>query len=167
MAVSQSDSSDLSSKEAVPDRPNRPVRRTTKRARWTKTLTPWLFISPFIIIFSVFTAFPLIFSAYLSFQEWNPVAGLSSMQYVGLENYRAAMDDPWMWKSLYNTAWLAIVSGIPQHLIAIPIAYLLVTAVRGGVSPESMASGNIEMAHLFLVPGLDRGCYAHSLAYLL
>jgi len=68
---------------------------------------------------------------YLSFQEWNPVAGLSGMKFVGWYNYEQALTDPWMWKSLKNTAWLAIATGIPQHLIAIPVAYLLVMAVKG------------------------------------
>ena len=85
------------------------------------------------MLFGVFTAFPLLFSVFLSLQEWNPVAGLSSMKFVGLANYVQAVDDPWLWKSLYNTLWLAIASGLPQHLLAIPVAYLLVTAVRGGL----------------------------------
>ena len=44
-----------------------------------KILTPWLFVSPFVITFVLFTAFPLGFSIYLSFQEWNPVAGLDAL----------------------------------------------------------------------------------------
>ena len=111
----------------------RPVRRVSARRRWTRKLAPWLFISPYIVIFCVFTAFPLFFSVYLSFQEWNPVAGLSNMNFVGLKNYETALDDPWMWKSLYNTVWLAVASGLPQHLIAIPVAYLLVNAIRGSL----------------------------------
>ncbi|MDD7909279.1 sugar ABC transporter permease [Pseudovibrio exalbescens] len=108
-----------------------PARRRSTLRIWKKRLMPWLFISPFIILFMVFTLFPLLFSIYLSFQEWNPVAGLSSMEYVGLYNYQLALTDPWLWKSLYNTVWLAVVSGIPQHLLAIPVAYMLVSAVRG------------------------------------
>ncbi|MEP5153741.1 sugar ABC transporter permease [Planktotalea sp.] len=103
-----------------------------RRRQWIKKLTPWLFISPYLILFVVFTAFPLGWSVYLSFQEWNPVAGLSSMEYVGLKNYELAVTDPWFWKSLYNTVWLAIVSGVPQHLIAIPVAYLLVIGLKSG-----------------------------------
>jgi multiple sugar transport system permease protein len=134
MAVNETDPDDqLSGTADSGSQQTQPRKPASKRRRWIKTLTPWFFISPFIIIFSVFTAFPLMFSAYLSFQEWNPVAGLSSMQYVGLENYRTAIDDPWMWKSLYNTAWLAVISGVPQHLIAIPVAYLLVNAIRSGL----------------------------------
>jgi len=113
--------------------PSRRKRPHVARRRLLKKLTPWLFISPYIVIFLTFTAFPLAFSGYLSFQEWNPVSGLSGMEFVGLKNYYTAFDDPWMWKSLYNTVWLAIVSGLPQHLIAIPIAYLLVNTIRSGL----------------------------------
>lgn len=102
-----------------------------RRRRRLRALTPWFFISPFILLFIVFTAFPLGWSIYLSFQEWNPVAGLGSMEFVGLKNYELALTDPWFWKALYNTLWLAIASGVPQHLIAIPIAYLLVVTVTG------------------------------------
>ena len=102
------------------------------RKRGLKQLVaPWLFIMPFILLFVVFTAFPLLFSLYLSFLEWNPVAGLDAMRYVGLDNYRLAMDDPWFWKSVYNTLWLGLVSGISQHLIAIPVAYCLVAMFKG------------------------------------
>ncbi|WP_206597494.1 carbohydrate ABC transporter permease [Polycladidibacter stylochi] len=52
------------------------------------------------------------------------------MQFVGLQNYITALDDPWFWKSLYNTLWLAIVSGVPQHILAIPTAYILVATLR-------------------------------------
>ncbi len=52
------------------------------------------------------------------------------MKFNGIKNYTLAITDPWFWKSVYNTVWLALVSGIPQHLIAIPTAYLLVTAVK-------------------------------------
>ncbi|WP_102867072.1 carbohydrate ABC transporter permease [Pseudovibrio exalbescens] len=110
---------------------SRPSRKPSTWRRYKKRLMPWFFISPFLILFCLFTAFPLLFSIFLSFQEWNPVAGLDSMQYVGLDNYKLAVTDPWLWKSLYNTVWLALVSGIPQHVLAIPVAYMLVSAVRG------------------------------------
>lgn len=69
-------------------------------------LTPYGFLLPFIIIFSVFGVFPLLFSVYLSFHAWNPVEGLAAMKYVGVENYEIALTDPWLWRSLKNTLWL-------------------------------------------------------------
>ena len=47
------------------------------------------------------------------------------MEYVGLENITFAFEDPLMWTSLENTIWLAVASGVPQHLVAIPLAYLI------------------------------------------
>lgn len=92
-----------------------------------KPLTAYGFLLPFLIIFSVFGVFPLLFSIYLSFHEWNPVEGLGAMDYVGLENYHIALTDPWLWRSLKNTLWLAITSGVAQHLVALPVAYILVS----------------------------------------
>jgi multiple sugar transport system permease protein len=90
---------------------------------------PYFFISPFFVIFLVFGLFPLLFSIYLSFHRWEPAAGLEAMNWVGLENYvYVVLNDDWFHKSLYNTGWMAIVSGLPQHLVALPLAFFLHTA---------------------------------------
>jgi multiple sugar transport system permease protein len=89
--------------------------------RWA----PYVFISPFLILFAVFGVFPLLFSLWLAFQSWEPTSGLGAMEFVGLANFAFALEDEWFWKSLKNTAWLALASGVPQHLVAIPLAVLL------------------------------------------
>lgn len=86
---------------------------------------PYVFLSPFLLLFLVFGVFPLLFSLYLAFQSWEPSSGLGAMQFVGLENFAFALQDEWFWKSMKNTFWLAIVSGVPQHLVAIPLAYFI------------------------------------------
>lgn len=88
-------------------------------------LAPYLFLSPFLLLFAVFGIFPLVFSLYLAFQSWDPIQGIDAMYYVGLGNFRFTLGDDWFWKSLYNTLWLALAAGIPQHLIAIPLACFL------------------------------------------
>jgi multiple sugar transport system permease protein len=88
-------------------------------------VAPYLFLSPFLLLFLVFGVFPIGFSFFLMFQSWDPVQGLSSMQFVGAENLIFAMEDPLVWLSLKNTLWLAIGSGLPQHLVAIPLAYFI------------------------------------------
>ena len=89
--------------------------------RWA----PYVFISPFLVLFAVFGVFPLLFSLYLAFQSWEPTSGLNAMDYVGLANFAFALEDEWFWKSLKNTAWLAIATGVPQHLVAIPLAVFI------------------------------------------
>lgn len=88
-------------------------------------MAPYWFLSPFLLLFLVFGVFPIGFSFYLMFQAWDPVQGLSSMEYVGLENISFAVQDPLVWLSLKNTLWLAVASGLPQHLVAIPLAYAI------------------------------------------
>ncbi|MEW6047001.1 MAG: sugar ABC transporter permease [Bacillota bacterium] len=96
--------------------------------RWhvlQRRVAPYLFISPFYILFAVFGLFPLFFSLYLSFQSWNAVGGLGAIEWVGLENYVYLATDPWFWKSVWNTVVLLVISGLPQHLVAIPLAFAL------------------------------------------
>ena len=102
------------------------------RSRWriTPAQMPYVLLSPFVILFFVFGIFPLGFSLYLAFQAWEPTAGLSSMRFVGFSNFTFALGDEWFWKSLKNTAWLAIASGVPQHAIAIPLAYFIHTSFK-------------------------------------
>lgn len=89
--------------------------------RWV----PYFLISPFLILFLVFGLFPIIFSFALMFHVWDPVQGLESVEFVGLENLKFALEDPLLWISMENTLWLALGSGLPQHLVALPLAYLI------------------------------------------
>lgn len=105
-----------------------PIHRMTRRLglpalspRWA----PYVFISPFLLLFAVFGVFPLVFSLYLAFQSWEPTSGLQAMDFVGLDNFAFALQDEWFWKSLKNTLWLAVASGLPQHLVAIPLAVFI------------------------------------------
>jgi multiple sugar transport system permease protein len=100
-------------------------------ARWARRLmlpphwAPYVFIAPFLTLFAVFGVFPLVFSLYLAFQTWEPTSGLDAMHWVGLDNFAFALRDDWFWKSLKNTLWLALASGVPQHLVAIPLAVFI------------------------------------------
>lgn len=105
-----------------------PMRATVKRfalPRLPRRWAPLLFISPFLVLFAVFGVFPLGFSLYLAFQSWDPTSGLSAMHPVGLDNFAFALQDEWFWKSLKNTLWLALASGLPQHVVAIPLAVFI------------------------------------------
>ena len=93
--------------------------------RWHQGGAPYFFVLPFVLLFLVFGLFPIGFSLYLVFHAWDPVQGLQSMQFVGMENLSFAIEDPLVWTSLGNTLILAVASGLPQHLVAIPLAYLI------------------------------------------
>lgn len=104
---------------------SRPSARPALRRRLARWM-PYLFISPFFILFAVFGLFPLLFSVWMSLHSWDPAAGLGAMQWVGLENYTYTLfDDAWFHRSMGTTLWIALLAGIPQHLIALPLAWFL------------------------------------------
>ena len=107
--------------------------RRSLGARWElfqRRYAPYIFISPFFILFLVFGLFPIIFSFYLSFHQWQPAAGLGSMKFIGWRNFTDNLTDPTFWQSLKNTGIIALESGIPQHLIAIPLAFAIHTSLK-------------------------------------
>jgi ABC-type sugar transport system permease subunit len=77
-----------------------------QRFRWNK-LAPYLFISPFFIIFAIFGLFPIIYSGIISLHEWT---GLKPHVYVGLKNYITLFQDPDFQIALRNTATLFLLS---------------------------------------------------------
>jgi multiple sugar transport system permease protein len=102
----------------------------SQKIRLTPKTAPYVFISPFLVLFGIFGIFPLLFSFYLAFQSWEPTSGLGAMDFVGFENFVFAFQDPWFWKSLKNTLWLGLASGVPQHLVAIPLAVFIHHNIR-------------------------------------
>ena len=104
-----------------------PARRRKPGAR---QLAPYVFIAPFFVLFAVFGLFPLLFSIWLSLNQWDPAQGLGAMRFVGFENYLVALTDPWFRESLWNTLWYAIAAGVPQHLVALPLAFHIHRSLR-------------------------------------
>jgi multiple sugar transport system permease protein len=82
----------------------------------------YLFISPFFITFLVFSLYPLVWALQLSFSSWR---GFGPMTFVGLDNYRAMLRDPYIKQSLVNTlefAYILLPTGI---LLSITFAVIL------------------------------------------
>jgi multiple sugar transport system permease protein len=88
----------------------------------------FLFISPWLIGFLIFTLGPLIASIFLSLSKWDI---FSDPQFVGMQNYVKLFEDPLFKKSLWNTFYYAIFS-IPLGMIGgLSLALLLNQKVKG------------------------------------
>ena len=86
-------------------------------------------MSPWIVGFSAFFGYPLVMSAYLSFNHYDL---LSAPRWVGLANYRYLFTiDPQTWTAVKNTLWLIGVLVPLQILFAFGIALLLARARTG------------------------------------
>src|SRR3954463_3236338 len=104
-------------------------RRARRKATWKRRRLILLFMSPWLVGFSVFFGYPLVMSAYLSFNHYDL---LSPPHWVGLANYRYLFTvDPQVWTAVKNTLWLIAVMVPLQVLFAFGIASLL-ARVRSG-----------------------------------
>lgn len=87
---------------------------------------PYLFLSPFLILFSIFTIYPAALGIYLSLTKWTGAVG-QEPELIGLSNYRRMLKDPSFLKALTNTGWLAIAAVIVIVPTALFLAMILNT----------------------------------------
>ena len=88
-----------------------------------------VFLSPPLIVFSIFVLIPLINSFYYSFTNWNGFN--SEYDFVGLENYTRISSDNLFQNSIFNTViWLISAILIPT-ILGLLLALLIDSQVRG------------------------------------
>ncbi|MEL7976856.1 sugar ABC transporter permease [Isoptericola sp. F-RaC21] len=107
-------------------RPQRPPRRlgfSRRLSRWDVKLSPYLYISPFFVIFAITGLVPLLYTAYVSLYDWSLLGGQGD--FVGLANFTTVLGEENFWKSLVNTFSIFVLSSVPQVILAITIAALL------------------------------------------
>ena len=96
---------------------------------WEKT-APYVFISPFFILFGLFGAFPILFAVYISFQDWKSV---HASEYVGFKNYARMFTDDNFHIALSNTAILGILVVPLMVILSLSFANVLNQPIRGRV----------------------------------
>ncbi len=105
------------------------TRRALLRPAVREELTGWLFASPWIIGFLLFTVGPMLFSLYTSFTKYNIIG---APQWIGLQNYNTMFNsDPMFWKAVQNTFWIVLIRTPLVMLAALSIALLLNSGLWG------------------------------------
>lgn len=89
-------------------------------ATWLRRggLSNLAFLFPMLLIFGVFSWYPIVRAVIMSFQKTNLV---TPPTFVGMDNFVKVFNDPLFWTATQNTAWfalLALVLGYPVPLIA-------------------------------------------------
>jgi multiple sugar transport system permease protein len=103
-----------------------PKRRTSSFQR-REALQGYLFAAPFLIGFTVFVAFPMLYSIWLMFQRWDL---LSPPAFVGLKNIQRAFTDELALKALLNSAIYTIFAVPVQLVISFSLAYALTQKIK-------------------------------------
>lgn len=84
----------------------------------TKRSAPYIFVSPFFVLFAIFMVFPIVYSVVLSFHD---VRQLSQLNFVGLDNYKLLCNTPRFFRALSNTTYYAV----GMCLLNVTIGFLL------------------------------------------
>jgi len=94
----------------------------TRTREW---LYAWLLLSPAAALLALFTHYPAIANLWHSF--YSTPKGARPAKFIGLDNYRALVDDPVFWQALTNNLWYAL-GTIP---LSIAIALVMAVWVNG------------------------------------
>ena len=97
--------------------------------RWDVKVSPYLYVAPFFIVFGIVGLFPLLYTAYVSLFHWK--AGDDNPDFIGLDNYKELVADTQFWNALENTVSIFLLSSVPQIIIAVGLAALLSSRLRG------------------------------------
>jgi multiple sugar transport system permease protein len=105
------------------------VRAPEPARRWSKVKVRnnkmgYVFVAPLVLGVLAFAIYPMFAALYLSF---NQTSGATlNGKWVGLSNYRYALNDPIFWKSLYNTLYMGILS----VSIGIIVSFILASMIN-------------------------------------
>jgi raffinose/stachyose/melibiose transport system permease protein len=93
-------------------------------ARWRA----WIWLLPALALLLVFVYYPIVDNLRLSLYSWNAFS--PRPVFVGLQNYRTAVDDPIFWHALRNNTVFAISSLVFQVGFSLVLAAVLEEFVR-------------------------------------
>lgn len=103
------------------------------------------FVAPSLVLIGLFLLFPALWTAYLGLTDYR-LTGLAAIntEFVGLDNYRSALQDPSFWNSLRITLIFVVCSGIiGQTVLGFALAWTMRNLrgwARGGVETLVLAA---------------------------
>jgi cellobiose transport system permease protein len=115
---------------AAPAAPH-PVRPKRRLTSWLDLkASPYLYIAPFFVVFSIFGIYPLLYTFWLSLHDWPLGSDKAHQKWVGFGNFNELLHEDQFWNSVYNTFGIFLLSTIPQLLLALMLANLLNKQLR-------------------------------------
>ena len=95
----------------LPFVPSRGSAGTRPRVRWREQVPAWLFLLPALVIFAMFTWYPMVVAVGYSFQH---IGLRGDATWAGLDNYQRMLADPLFyiaWKNILGFTLLSLVLG--------------------------------------------------------
>lgn len=119
-------------------------RKEKPKFNMAENISGWSFIAPAMIIFLIFTLYPVISAVITSFQKYKPIGS----DWIGLKNYSDAIANSLFWKSIKNT--------VIYTAAVVPLSLLLSFAISVMILPFKRKTQSVFKA-LYYLPGIASG----------
>ena len=101
-----------------------------KKLKQKEGLLGYLFLTPSLLAFGVFMFYPMVYTIYLSFFDWNMVKPTKT--FVGFANYIALFTDPNTLKILKNTLLYIAILLVVNLIIPYILSFILSVIIKKG-----------------------------------
>jgi len=122
--MSQTAVSRKTNKPASPWKPAKPPKKLNNPNAVLSLNGKWgyLFTTPFFVMFLIFGLFPILYSVYIAFFNWD---ALGTQEFIGIQNFVELVADDRFWNALLNTIDIWLLSTIPMLILSIGLAAIL------------------------------------------
>jgi multiple sugar transport system permease protein len=94
-----------------------------------ETIAAYLFLAPFLILFSIFVLRAVLSAVRMSFYDWTILIPVKP--FIGLANYKELFTDDVWWLSLRNTIYFSLITVVGTSVIALLAAVAITRLKRG------------------------------------
>jgi len=109
-----------------------PTRGSDPMHRRREALAAYLLLAPAMLAFLLFMLIPVILSFLLSFYKWSGIS-LTSLKFVGLDNYTKMLNDDVFWTALKNNMVFIVLGMTAAVVLGLVVAVLLEQSFRGSI----------------------------------
>lgn len=91
---------------------------------------PYIFLAPYVLCYLAFGLYPILYSLYISFTDWNGM-NIDQKNFVSFANYARVLSDPLFYKALGNIAKIMIFAVPLEIVLGLLMAQLMLSVTRG------------------------------------
>jgi trehalose/maltose transport system permease protein len=112
-------------------RVQRAKRHRSSRLRRKQTRLAWMLLLPALAVVALVAIYPLGLTIWQSFTNEQFLAGLQPVEFVGLDNYRNLINDPFWWDSVWLTLKFTVITVSFELVLGMIIALVVNSGFKG------------------------------------
>lgn len=97
--------------------------------KWQQTVTAFMFIAPFGILYAIFTVIPIFQTFWISLHRWEIMG--TNIQYIGLKNFERLLTVDTQFQQAFGQTIIFVALTIPIIFVGLLFALILNQPVRG------------------------------------